>query len=87
MTAQLLTRRGLVLALAWAISLLVVGAWSTATAQRSSEQPTVISGNDLGFRVDSVGKGGVRIGTLVVRIDGKWVDTEFSPKMAMRPAR
>jgi hypothetical protein len=87
MTAHLVSRRGLALVLAWALSLLAVGAWSTATAQRSSDEPRVFSGNDLGFRVDSVGKGGVRVGALVVRIEGKWVETELSPKMRMRPAR
>jgi hypothetical protein len=82
-----ISRRGFALVVAWVISLLVVGAWSRVTAQRSSEEPRVISGNDLGFRVNSAGKNGVPVGALVVRIDGKWVDTELSPKMAMRPVR
>jgi hypothetical protein len=43
-------------------------------------QPTIISGDDLGFRVDRYRANGNEIqkgtplGTLMVRIDGKWVE-------------
>ena len=40
------------------------------TPQTSDER--IISGADLGFRIDSQGRHGIR-GTLMVRIDGKWV--------------
>lgn len=35
--------------------------------------PTVISGSDLGFRIDGR-KGNTPLGTLVVRINGQWVE-------------
>lgn len=38
--------------------------------------PTVLSGPDLGFRVEGQ-RGGTPVGTLVVRIDGQWVEAEF----------
>jgi hypothetical protein len=38
---------------------------------------TVIAGNDLGFRVASH-KGTTPVGTLVVRINGQWVEAQFS---------
>jgi hypothetical protein len=38
--------------------------------------PTVLSGDDIGFRVEAE-QGGVAVGRLVVRIDGKWVEAEL----------
>jgi hypothetical protein len=38
---------------------------------------TVIAGNDLGFRVESH-KGNTPVGSLVVRINGQWVEAQFS---------
>ena len=37
--------------------------------------PTVIAGSDLGFRVESI-KDNVPVGTIVVRIDGRWVNAQ-----------
>jgi len=83
--ATLLTRHWK-LALLWALSLLAVGAISSsAQAQRPggrpglpfnflTESPTVVSGNDVGFRIERT-QDGIPIGRLVVRVDGRWVDT------------
>ena len=38
--------------------------------------PTVLSGENVGFRVEGE-QGGVAVGRLVVRIDGKWVEAEL----------
>jgi hypothetical protein len=35
-------------------------------------QPTIFSGSELGFRVDSY-RAGAPVGTFVVKVDGKWV--------------
>ena len=37
--------------------------------------PTVIAGSDLGFRVESI-KDNIPVGTIVVRIDGRWVNAQ-----------
>ena len=42
------------------------------------QAPTVISGDDLGFRVET-DRGGVPTGRLVVRVNGQWVEPRFSP--------
>ena len=42
-------------------------------------EPTVLSGQDLGFRVDGIGRDGVPVGALVVRVGGKWVTPQFQP--------
>jgi hypothetical protein len=83
--ATLLTRHWK-LAVVWALSLLAVGAISSsAQAQRPggrlglpfsliTEGPAVVSGNDVGFRIERT-QDGIPIGRLVVRVDGRWVDT------------
>ena len=67
-------------------SFLGVGAAATVAAQRivrplgpdgKLQEPTVLSGSDLGFRVDGHDRDGAQVGTLVVRVDGKWVEARF----------
>jgi hypothetical protein len=58
----------------------VTGRW-TARAQapvpRGSLMPTILSGADIGFRVDRQ-NGDIPVGKLVVRMDGQWVEPEFA---------
>jgi hypothetical protein len=60
-------------------SLLGAGAGSAgvAVAAVQSNEPRVLAGSDLGFRVDGMTKDGAPIGAIVVRIDGKWVSPQF----------
>ena len=39
--------------------------------------PMVLSGGNVGFRVEGY-SGDVAIGKLVVRVDGNWIETDFS---------
>jgi hypothetical protein len=55
-------------------TLLMAAVWVHAQAVRP-QAPTIISGPDLGFRVDGR-KGNVPVGVLVVRINGQWVEVE-----------
>lgn len=57
-----------------AVGIAVAG--NSVLAQQSNE-PRVLSGSDLGFRIDGMSRDGVPIGTLVVRVDGKWVPPQF----------
>ena len=50
-----------------------------ATGQASA--PRVLSGADLGFRIEGTARDGAPMGALVVRIDGKWVAPQFQPGM------
>ena len=60
------------------LALLFVGALAAwAFAQAPQPTPTVISGNDLGFRIENQ-RGGVPTGKLVVRINGEWVEAHFA---------
>lgn len=58
-----------------ALVLAVLGIW--VSAQAPQQTPVVISGSDLGFQVESQ-RGGIPVGKLVVRVDGRWVEPQFS---------
>jgi len=68
------TRARLVVAILWIVSLVGVASIVHAQAPRMVPlaSPVVVSGNDLGFRVE--GHVGNRpAGVLVVRVGGEWV--------------
>ena len=58
------------------IALLAVGTWAYAQVRTQAVTPTVISGDDLGFRIEGT-KGDTPVGTLVIRINGEWVEPDF----------
>jgi hypothetical protein len=70
------------LVILWALSLVVAGVMSSAAqAQRGTpgvnlltESPKVVSGNDVGFRIERT-QDGIPVGRVVIRVDGRWVDT------------
>jgi len=82
-------------AILWTLSLVMVAVVSSlAQAPQSPpppggltrpallQLPTVISGSDVGFRVEQT-RDGIQIGRVVVRINGTWVDTA-TPAAAAR---
>jgi hypothetical protein len=73
--------------LAWFVSLIAAGAWGRAAAQQPAQEPAILSGQDVGFRITGVTSGGRQQGVLVVRMHGKWVDVELTPKMGIHPIR
>jgi len=61
-----------------------VGLTVVVLAQGQGAEPRVLSGSDIGFRVERM-EAGRASGTLVVRIDGQWVEAVSAPKaMAVR---
>jgi hypothetical protein len=81
-------RKHLVIIGLWVASVLATGFWVHAQTplpprerrpapSQAEPTPTVITGNDLGFRIESR-KGGTPVGRFVVRINGQWVDVEES---------
>ena len=64
----------LVLALGIGFGGFAAGAWARDQATQS-ETPTIVSGPDLGFRIDKR-RGNTPVGALVVRINGQWVEVE-----------
>ena len=77
-----MARKRIAFVLLWALSLIIVGAFAHAQtpAQRGvTPAPMIISGNDLGFRVERQRANRVTdhvTGTLVVRINGEWIVAE-----------
>ncbi len=65
-----------VLVVLWLASLVAVGVLAQAPSSK------VISGSDLGYRVEQTDRNGKPIGTIVVRIDGKWVEAGFAPGLS-----
>ena len=65
-----------------------VGHVTGASAQQSYTQsytiPAVLAGEDIGFRPAQEGS---RVGTLMIRIDGKWVEAQLSGGPRMMPAK
>lgn len=57
---------------------LLTAAWTYAQSVAVQPvTPTVLSGADLGFRVEG-NRGGTPVGTLVVKVSGHWVEVDFS---------
>ena len=74
----------------WLASLITVAGLSSALIRAQARIPpfpqapppaaevTILSGSDIGFRVEG-NKDGNAVGTLMVRINGTWVKAMFSP--------
>jgi hypothetical protein len=71
------TGKRLSFAILWALSLIIVA--SFAQAQKKPQPvppaPIILSGADIGFRVQG-DRGDHVIGTLVVRMNGEWIAAE-----------
>lgn len=67
-----------VVGIVWVMSLMAVGAIASAQAQlwRSIPEPRVLAGPDVGFRVEGL-RGEVPTGTLVIRVNGEWVEAQI----------
>lgn len=68
----------LMFVLLWFASLFVVGALVSAQARR--DPAPIVSGNDIGFRPEGW-DGKARTGTLMVRINGEWVEAKDAVKI------
>ena len=72
------------------VFLAVAAVWASAQVTRPPSEtelkpmdlvaPTVISGSDLGFRIES-NRDNVPVGRLVVRINGRWVDAQVGSEI------
>jgi hypothetical protein len=71
--------------LIWLASLIGVAGMTSVwmRAQAPSPAETVVSGSDLGFRVEGTGNNAV-FGSLVVRVNGRWVPAKFGTLPAGR---
>lgn len=59
--------------------LALVGGWVSAQIMpQPLDNPVVLSGSDVGFRVEAR-RGTKAVGHIVVRVDGRWIDAESPP--------
>jgi hypothetical protein len=70
-------RARIVLVVIGLASLLGVGVWAQLLPQQR-----VVSGSDLGFRIEGSRSDGTPTGRLVVRINGQWVEAAFPAGVA-----
>ena len=75
-------RAAIILGVLWCASLVAVASAREQSVQVVPLEPKIISGGDIGFRIDSM-QGNVPIGTFVIRLNGKWVE----PRSTMKPMR
>ncbi len=74
-------RTRIALVVVWLSSLLAVG--TLASGQVFGflplPEPFIVSGDDIGFRVEGI-LGGTPAGTLVIRRNGVWIEPQAAPK-------
>jgi hypothetical protein len=58
----------------WLASLIVVAGLASALTAQVTRSTRIISGSDLGFRVEGTDRSGRPFGTLVVQVNGQWID-------------
>ena len=86
-------RKWFAIGIVWAVTLLGTGLWVHAQSKprilplpgqfpnTDSDIPQIISGADIGFRVDGWSKDGTPIGRIVVHQEGKWLDVTLSGRV------
>lgn len=75
-------RAGIVAAVALLVTLGVLVS-AQLLQDRPVQPPIVLSGSDVGFRVEGQ-RGDAVTGTLVVRVDGKWIDAQLTGRGPMK---
>lgn len=75
-------------AMVWVLSVLSVAGLASALMlaqpRQSIENGQILSGGDIGFRVEGK-RGDTPLGTLMIRVDGRWVEAAWAPRL--RPAK
>jgi hypothetical protein len=74
-----MSKRALSIVAAWLFSLVAIAAIAQSRPTTPDPEHTVISGNDIGFRVDRY-DGGRPVGVIVIRVDGRWVEPKSVPR-------
>lgn len=87
MRERVIGTRSVSLGVVIAVSACTLGYVTGAAAQpepRTINLPQVLSGENIGFLP---AREGSRVGKLMIRIDGKWVEAQLGPGMQVLPAK
>ena len=81
-------RTRIALVVVWLSSLLAVGTLASGqfVGFQPLPEPFIVSGDDIGFRVEGL-LGGTPAGTLVIRRNGWWIEPQAAPKPSVSPLR
>jgi hypothetical protein len=65
----------------WGLPLVAAALAASALtfAQTRFENAPIVSGSDIGFRIEGR-KDGAPLGTLMVRLEGRWVEAGWNPR-------
>ena len=86
-------RKWIAILFVWVMPVVATGLWVHAQSNPrvlppprlpqtpDNEIPIIISGNDLGFRVEGWNRDGTPIGRIVVHQEGKWLDVTLSGRL------
>jgi hypothetical protein len=86
-------RKWIAVGFVWIVTLIATGLWVHAQSNPrivpplrqaplpDNEIPMIISGADIGFRVDGWSKDGTPLGRIVVHQEGKWLDVTLSGRV------
>jgi hypothetical protein len=74
-----MSKRALSILAAWLFSLVAIAAIAYSRPTMPDPEPTVISSNDIGFRVDRY-DGRRPVGVIVIRVDGRWIEPKSVPQ-------
>jgi hypothetical protein len=75
------------IALLWLLSIFSVGSIVGAQVPLTTPvSPKVMSGADLGFRVEAT-QGDQVVGRVVVKVNGAWVDAVIGPPLQIKPLK
>lgn len=86
-------RKWIAIGLVWVVTVVATGLWAHAQSNPrivppprppqtpDTEIPVIISGNDLGFRVEGWNRDGTPIGRIVVHQEGKWLEVTLSGRV------
>ena len=75
----LMSKRAVIILAAWLFSLIAITVIAQSRPVTPDEKRLVISGNDIGFRVDRY-EGRRPVGVIVVRVDGQWIEPKSVPQ-------
>lgn len=64
-----------------------VGPVAPPAPQMVLPESQMVTGENLAFVIERTGRDGAPIGTLMIRVDGKWMRAELSPRWGVRPVR